>query len=254
MRDLTRKQNNLFSGDVAIHRQRDMVLVEVDDIVVEAGRRKDEPIRPWRVPMDISLSTYFNCLLHGRPRGRDAEQIQWRKVLYKHYNAEYSHLPRPLRGPIIKSVWCPITKFFGPYDSRRAAHLVPYKIGYETMGDLFDDDGYKLMWSMGNGLPMERFFKEAFENYEFCLLPREVCGKPVGWQLVLMNESLRDQFIGGAGKKWDEYDGTFLQFREGCDARPQNRFLYFHYWMCLIKAQRELTPGWQNLREKMRGR
>ena len=86
--------------------------------------------------MDISLSTYFYNLLRGKPLGRDAEQSQWRKDLYKHYGFQ----PQ-LHGP----VWCLITKCFGPYESRRAAHLVPYKIGYETMGDLFNDDGYKLM-------------------------------------------------------------------------------------------------------------
>lgn len=232
MRDLTRKQNKLFNGDVTIHRQRDRVLSEIDDIVVEVG--KDEQ------RMDISLSTYFYNLLRGKPPGRDAEQIQWRKDLYKHYGFQ----PK-LHGP----VWCPITKCFGPYESRRAAHLVPYKIGYETMGDLFDDDGYKLMWSMGNGLPMEEIFEKAFDNYEFCLLPREVAGKPDEWQLILMNESLRDEFI-YAGKKWEEYDGTFLEFPKDSDARPQKRFVYFHYWMCLIKAYRELTPGWQNVRDK----
>jgi hypothetical protein len=64
-----------------------------------------------------------------------------------------------------------------------------------------------------------------------------------------MNESLRDEFI-YAGKKWEEYDGTFLEFPKDSDARPQKRFLYFHYWMCLIKAYRELTAGWQNVRDK----
>ena len=51
-----------------------------------------------------------------------------------------------------------------------------------------------------------------------------------------------DEFI-YAGKKWDEYDGTFLEFPEGSDARPQKRSLYFHYWMCLVKSYRELIPG-----------
>ncbi|KAF8856380.1 hypothetical protein BDZ45DRAFT_791166 [Acephala macrosclerotiorum] len=231
MRDLTREQNKLFNGDMTIHSQYDRVLSEIDDIVVKAG--KDER------RMDISLSTYFYNLLHGKPPGRAAGQIQRRKDLYKHYHDQ----------PILHGlVWCPITKCFGPYKSRRAAHLVTYKVGYKTMGELFDDEGYKLMWSMGNGLPMERTFEEAFDDYEFCLLPREVTGKLDEWQLVLMNESLREEFI-YAGNKWDEYDGTFLQFWEGCDARQQKR-LYFHYWMCLIKAQRELTPGWQNLRKK----
>ena len=27
---------------------------------------------------------------------------------------------------------------------------------------------------MGNGLPMDKIFENAFDNYQFCLLPREV--------------------------------------------------------------------------------
>jgi hypothetical protein len=49
-------------------------------------------------------------------------QVQHHQDLYKHYGFQ----PK-LHGP----VWCPITKCFGPYESRRAAHLVPYKIGIE---------------------------------------------------------------------------------------------------------------------------
>ena len=232
MRDITAKQNRLFNGDVIISRQRDRVLLEIDHIVVQAGKDYSNT--------DSFLATYFYNLLREELPGRDDEQVQWRRSLYKYYNAQ----PTP-HGP----VWYPITKTFGTHKSRRAAHLVPHKIGYDTMGNLYDDDGYKLMWSMGNGLLMERTFEEAFDEYQFCLLPREVAGKPDEWQLVLMDESLRNEIVYD-GKTWDYFDKTFLQFQDGCDARPQKKFLYFHYWMCITKTQRELTLGWQRIREE----
>jgi len=232
MRDLTSRQNMLFNGDVTIHRHRERVLSEIDDLIVAAGKDERE--------IEVSLSTYFYNIIRGKPPGRDGEQIQFRKDLYKFYDAQ------PEKHG---DVWCPIAKQFGGHKMRRAAHLVPYKIGYETMGDIFDDDGYKLMWSVGNGLIMDIAFEMAFDEYQFCLLPREHPGKPDEWELVLMNEGLRNR-IACSGKTWDEYDRTILQFRG--DARPQKRFLYFHYWMCLIKAQRELTAGWKDLREKTR--
>jgi hypothetical protein len=93
---------------------------------------------------------------------------------------------RPVPGydcSLHKKIWCPITKEFGSSTTRRAAHLVPYQIGYETTGDIFGVNGYNLQWSMGNGLPMNKRFEQACENFDFCLLPRETPGSPVSGSL-----------------------------------------------------------------------
>jgi hypothetical protein len=234
MRDLVAKQTKLFQGDVTISRESDRILADMDNITTDVG--KDEKV------IGTSLANYFYKMLRGKLPNRVAGQIHWRSQLCKHYNFQ----PKP-HG----AVWCPITKCFGPYKSRRAAHIVPYKIGYETMGELFGGNGYELMWSMGNGLPMDSNLEDAFNNYQFCLLPREVAGKPDEWQVVLMDESIRHEFA-CPGNTWDSYDGTFLEFPDGSDTRPQKRFLYFHYYMCIIKAYKELTPGWKEVREKTR--
>jgi len=234
MRDITRKQNKLFNGDVTISRQRDYVLKAIDKIVVEEGKDESE--------MTESLTLQMYNILRGKPPGRDGEQVQWRMDLYNHYGSQ----PQP-HGP----VWCPISKSSAPYKEIKAAHLVPYKIGYETMGHLFDGDGYSLMWSMGNGLPMRKQFERHFDNYDFCILPRESPGKPDEFQLVLMNEEIRyEESL--FGKTWDDFDEQMLGFVDGNDARPSKRFLYFHYWMCIIKTKRELTKGWKDVREKTR--
>jgi len=59
--------------------------------------------------------------------------MQWRKDLIAHYDAQ--------PGGEKKQVWCPITKVFGPKKSRTAPHIVPWKLGYDTMGELFNGEG-----------------------------------------------------------------------------------------------------------------
>jgi hypothetical protein len=73
MRDLTQKQNKLFNGDVTLHRQRDRILSEIDDVVIESG--KDER----RVVNFLSCCVYD--VLRIKPPGRDGEQIQFGKDL-----------------------------------------------------------------------------------------------------------------------------------------------------------------------------
>jgi len=50
------------------------------------------------------------------------------------------------------------------------SHVLPLKIGYDTIRDLFDESvhGYQIMWSMGNGflpvrLPYQGSFRQALE-------------------------------------------------------------------------------------------
>jgi len=53
-------------------------------------------------------------------------------------------------GGLMEDMWCPIYRDWYTYKKIKAAHLVPFKLGYQTMGDLFgeEDRSYELMWSM----------------------------------------------------------------------------------------------------------
>ncbi len=53
-------------------------------------------------------------------------------------------------------MWRPIYKDRHPFKKIKAAHLVPFKLGYQRVGDLFGEEnrGHELMWSMGNEIMM----------------------------------------------------------------------------------------------------
>jgi hypothetical protein len=144
---------------------------------------------------------------------------------------------------------CPIYGDWYPLDKVKAAHLVPFKLGYQTMGDLFgeEDRGHELM---GNRMMMHRDFEEEYDEHTFCLLPIEKPGQPDGWKLVLIDEQKRFQKA-NAAQTWD-YDGKELEFLN--DQRPSRRFLYFHYILCIYRAMQERTKGWQTARDESKTR
>lgn len=127
--------------------------------------------------------------------------------------------------------------------------VVPRELRSRTIGHIFHADGHKLMWSMGNGLVMEYIFAKTFERLDFCLIPHAKEGKPDELKLVLFNESIRHELVHD-GKTWDDFDGAFLEFGVDCDSRPERRFLFFHYFVCLLKSQRHFISGWENIKEK----
>lgn len=94
-------------------------------------------------------------------------------------------------------VWCPVTRKFFEGNRMTAGHIVPYRLGYNVMGDLFGEpgNGVALMWSLGNGLVMHKNIEKAFDRYEFALLPVEKENEPRGWKFVLVNEALRHKEI-----------------------------------------------------------
>ena len=189
MRDLARKQNLLFNGDAALARQQDRILVETEDIIIGSYEKEPSRLKDYVLEYFYSLSTEK---IGGR--GTNDGQARWTRLVSKHYG---------LIDHERKRVWSPITKRTEAIEAMRSVHgtfeisctmcseleglsqflsdhmicthffiptVVPSKIGYRTMGHLFDD-GHSLMWSTGNSLPMERPLARSFEELDFCLVP-----------------------------------------------------------------------------------
>jgi hypothetical protein len=125
---------------------------------------------------------------------RNKEQSYFRKHLLHHYFAQ------PFDAQ--EQIWCPISKHLGPTCARSVAQIVPWKLGYETIGDLFAGDGREILWSMENGLIISYKFQYAFDRLEFCFLPVVKPGEEDGWKLFLIDEGLRGHDING-GMLWD---------------------------------------------------
>jgi hypothetical protein len=233
LRDVQHKERKLFAGDVTIDRNRERVLRNIQGLISQHS--KDEEKAGEKI-----ARLFLNILVH-KSVDREPEQKMFRQDLIGHYECQ--------PGGWKTKMWCPIYKDWHPYKKVKAAHLVPFKLGYQTMGDLFgeEDRGHELMWSMGNGMMTHRDFEEAYDEHTFCLIPIEKPGQPDGWKLVLIDEEKRFEKV-NAVQTWDFYDGRELESLN--DQRPSRRFLYFHYFFCIYRAIQERTKGWQKARDK----
>jgi hypothetical protein len=233
LRDVQQKERKLLAGDVTITRNRERVLRNIQGLISQ--HNKDEEKACQKI-----AQLFLNILVH-KSVDREAEQKMFSQDLIGHYESQ--------PGGWTTEIWCPIYRDWQPFKKIKAAHLVPFKIGYQTMGDLFGEEGrgHELMWSMGNGIMMHQDFEEAYDEHTFCLLPIEKPGQPDGWKLVLIDEEKRYQKVNGL-QVWDFYDGRELEFRN--DQRPSRRFLYFHYFLCIYRAMQERKKGWQKSRDK----
>jgi hypothetical protein len=233
LRDVQHKERKLFAGDVTINRNRERVLRNIQGLISQHS--KDE-----KKASEGIARLFLNILAH-KAVDREPEQKMFRQDLIGHYECQ--------PGGWKTDIWCPIYGKWVSFKKIKAAHLVPFKLGYQTMGDLFgeEDRGHELMWSMGNGMMMHQDFEEAYDEHKFCLLPIEKPGQPDGWKLVLIDEEIRFKDVNTV-LTWDYYDGRELVFLN--DQRPSRRFLYFHYFFCIYRAMQERTKGWQEARDK----
>ncbi|KAL3424899.1 hypothetical protein PVAG01_04180 [Phlyctema vagabunda] len=231
---LLSQQDKLFAGDVILHRQRKTIQESLELAILDATSEEQKGNSVF-ADLFCQLLTFNN-----KPRGN--EQKNFRNRLIKHYGCQ-----REVDG--LQQIWCPVMRYFASAADMKAAHIVPYRLGYETMGDIFNGDGKAMMWSLGNGLMMSSKMEKLFDRHIFCLLPVKKTGEEDGWKLVLVNEQYRQEPV-TPSCVLNDYDGKELVFCN--DARPQKRFLYLHYFVCIHKAMREKQKGWENLQRNAR--
>ena len=133
----------------------------------------------------------------------------------------------------------------------RAAHLVPHHFGYTQVGCLFGEssNGYDHVWSVGNGLHLDKHVEEAFDKGEMIIVPYDKLNDGQRRRLQVVDRSLcENPWDGGF---WRNLHNTELDFG-GATARPGRRYLYVHYITTLLRMYRIKKPGWQLMVEERR--
>ena len=228
---LVQRRNLLLVMEVTVERRRGRILKEIARMHFQGKGVEGETSSL----VYGFLDNMFTC----KEDNCRVLQKRWKEDLINHYGSNTA-----------SRVWCPIIKGYGHYGNRRATHLVPYRLGYATMGALFSvEDGDALMWSTGNGLVMQRDLEIAYGELDFCLLPIVKENEPDGWKIMLANEALQHKSPNN-WKTWNDYDGLELEFLN--DERPDRRFLFLHYFMCVYNAIENKMMGWKNLLAKVR--
>lgn len=95
---------------------------------------------------------------------RDSQtQKDWAEGLRAFYNVCSSSEDKQKENP---STWCPVLQDWIPKDRCKAAHIVPYSIGYVNAGYMFGqpEAGEDVLWDKRNGLWMHGKVEEALDN------------------------------------------------------------------------------------------
>ena len=169
----------------------------------------------YRTPANATLDIF-------RPRDSKAQE-RFRASVFKAYGA---------KG---KTLCCITGKSF----QLTAAHIVPYNIGENNAVYLFGQSMHKDGHAMcpQNGLPMSKYFKEAFDEGKFTVVPGD---NPDEWKVAVLDQGL-SKAIEEDGI-FPQIDGIVLKFQT--DFRPARRYLYFAHVITILRRQRYECTGW----------
>jgi len=223
---LEKKARNLRCTFVVRRSQTFQLAGEVADKISLEDAEVPLFVKDWSY-VDLLVSRYqtpANATLEiFRPRDTKA-QDRFRARIFKAYgvNGEASCC---LSGAIANVV---------------AAHIVPYNIGENNAAYLFGEsthqDGHVMCPQ--NGLPMLKFFKEAFDEGKFTIIPG---GDNLDeWKVTVLDKDFarlldKDPLL-------PQIHGRVLEFKT--DFRPAKRYLYFAHLITTLRRQRYECTGW----------
>ncbi|KAI0155341.1 hypothetical protein GGR57DRAFT_511735 [Xylariaceae sp. FL1272] len=213
----------------------------------------------WHKKRDIGDWAYLDLLINRqRPpvgatvshfRSRDNEEQEcFRRAVIKSYGAKKTSHPN-------SAIWCVVAGRYMTKASVRAAHIVRYNVGEGQAEYLFGSSNHRNghLMSPSNGLPMCEMYEELFDNGRIVFTP-DVASKDSIVIQVLDKELLDEDGSDIGMEPWGkDLDGRKLTFPEGCNFRPQWRYMYCAYSMTLIRRQRYECPGWHKEQLKNRG-
>jgi hypothetical protein len=176
----------------------------------------------------------------GRGRRDTSAQSQFREACIKAYNSQN---PDPRR----LTLWCPIIKDWVPQTHGIAAHIFAYMHGQEVMDTIFGMMEKPELFSPLNGMIVSDLVENIFDEGFMTIVPR-LSDNPTLGQIALWNNSEPKEykiriidptnrnaqnFIGQLNTKWEDLDGTNVEFRSSF--RPRARYLYFHYCIQVLR-------------------
>ena len=177
----------------------------------------------------------LNESLNITTKGKAKKQAEWREELISHYACEE---PASLAADttVKPYLWCPVFQNYEYPEARTAAHIMPLSTGSVNASYLLSEDGRsytrgtELLWAKENGLIMHHILEKHFDSGAFTIvaIPTQP-GRPQRFQSILLNTAHEDKYIAAKkdGLKWKDIHRRELVFKN--DARPQRRYLHYHY-------------------------
>ncbi|KAG6154114.1 hypothetical protein E4U51_008710 [Claviceps purpurea] len=205
--------------------------------------RLDNP-EPEEVPiLDIRRDGVSQCILalyrkldgagKGTPRKRSKD---WRQDALHYYKAN---------GAEGSEVWCHVSGRWYVKEFVKAAHIVPHFLDFEGVGELLFGERAQSLERAGNALLLSKRIESWFDKYHLVIVPVDATENPITrWRTDVISPSIMNERYGDGDLRALELDGRELTFHN--EKRPVSRFLYFHFFMALVRIKDIQQTGWQD--------
>ncbi|TEY54131.1 hypothetical protein BOTCAL_0242g00010 [Botryotinia calthae] len=172
---------------------------------------------------DLMLQVYVQ-----EKQRSSTQQTEFRKSLIDFYGVKRQGLHE-------EEMWCVINGSWGKPSNFVAAHIMPAKLQDAQLKHIFGDDASDELFSVKNGLMLEKQIESCFDNFQLAIVPcltDQNC-----WELRVLDKHLlkMDHYL--SSTKFEKLHGKKLEFLN--DNRPRKRYLYYHWLVCISIASRK---------------
>ncbi|KAK0725941.1 hypothetical protein B0H67DRAFT_598949 [Lasiosphaeris hirsuta] len=130
-------------------------------------------------------------------------------------------------------VWCHVTGSWWGTDLIKAAHVVPFFLDSDDLGEILFGSRAPSLRRAGNAFLLLGKIKKWFDSYHLLIVPVDATENPITrWKVDAISSDIRNTPFLGPKDVGGDLDGKELKFRN--DKRPVSRFMYFHFIMALI--------------------
>ena len=214
----------------------------------QAKRLKDTPklVNTFRSYVDLYLTSSFGPRLNLGPSGRDSsDQSNLRQTSIDRYSAQY---------PKKSLLWCPV---LGDWTgSAICAHIIPAKTPDRVFQEIF---GTEERMDPLNTMILHDRVEKRFDKHLIAIVPdldsrspdsvrAWMDERPHQYRIKVIQPNAPDmieQPLVDSEITWTDYlENRKLKFRS--NFRPRNRYLYFHYAICILNLSyysgRKISP------------
>lgn len=165
---------------------------------------------------------------------------QWRNDVLAYYTGSGDY-----HGETEEYVRCHISGMWHLSDSVKAAHIVPFFLDNESIGEMLFGSRAESLERAGNALLLSNHIKGWFDKYHLVIVPIDAMETPITrWRTDVISSDIRKSSY-SVGHIAEELDGKELVFLN--EKRPVSRFLYFHFIMALVRIKDIQRHGWEGV-------
>jgi len=183
---------------------------------------------------DCLLALYKKCDGLEKTKKRPSD---FRRESIKYYAGEDAN----------QNIWCQAKGGWSPRDEMIAAHIVPFFLDSDEIGEILFGSRAPDLRRAGNSLLLRKSIEKWFDTYHILIVPANPRETPImRWRIDVISSSIKNaMWADGPGGLGGDLDGKELTFCN--EKRPVSRFMYFHFVMALVRIKDVKRHRWQDV-------